>query len=158
MKTVKWLVIAAAAGFLATGELFTFKAHAAEKPAPERRLRGQFLQRAKEKLGLTEEQVTKIKSELKAEKDTLSELLTRLREARVGLREAIQATDANETSIRAASAKVAAVEADLAVERLKLHGRISPILTPEQHEKITDFQTRLDEFLDNRLNHLGERF
>ena len=157
MRTARWLVIAAAAGLLATGGLFTIKAYAAEKPAPERGLRGQFLQRAKEKLGLTDEQVTKIKSELKVEKSTLSDLLSRLHEARVGLREAIQATDANETSVRAASAKVAVVEADLAVERLKLYGRIGPILTPEQREKVMEFQTRLDDLLDNRLNHLGER-
>lgn len=146
-----------AAGVCATSSLFVIKAHAAEKPTSQRAFRGQFLQRAKEKLGLTDEQVTKIRSELKAEKDALSDLISRLHEARVGLLETIQATDATETSVRAASAKVAVVEADLAVERLKLYGRISPILTPEQREKIIEFQTRLDDFLDNRLNHLGEQ-
>ena len=147
-----------AAGLLAAGGLITIKANAAEKPALNRGSRGQFLERAKEKLGLTDEQVTKIKAELKGEKGTLTELLSRLHEARANLREVIQATDATETSVRAASAKVAAVEADLAVERLKLYGRISPILTAEQREKVVEFQSRLDEFLDNRINRLGEHF
>jgi len=158
MKTARWLVITLAAGVLAAGGLFTMEASAAEKPSLQRGVKSQFLQRAKEKLGLTDDQVAKIKTELKAEKDTLSDLLSRLHEARVGLREAIQTADANETSVRASSAKVAAVEADLAVERLKLYGRISPILTTEQREKIMEFQTRLDDFVDNMVNHLGERF
>ena len=85
-------------------------------------------------------------------------LLSQLHEARVGLREAIQAADANETTVRAASAKVASVEADLAVERLKLYGRISPILTAEQRDQVMEFQTKLDDFVDNIIRHLGERF
>jgi Spy/CpxP family protein refolding chaperone len=156
MKISKLLVITLAAG-LGVGGLLVVKAHAVERVAGHRSDRGHLLERAKEKLGLTDEQVAKIKTELKGEKDTLKELVSRLHDARVGLREAIQASDANESSVRSASAKVAAVEADLAVERLKIHGKISPILTPEQLEKIREFQARFDDFLDNAINHLGDR-
>jgi Spy/CpxP family protein refolding chaperone len=157
MKISKWLVIAMASGVFAAGGVFALKARAAEKSAFQRAFRGQFLQRAREKLGLTDEQIAKIKSELNAEKETLTELLSQLHEARVGLRDAIQAADANETTVRAASAKVAAVEADLAVERLKLYGRISPILTTQQRDQIMEFQAKLDDFVDNVISHLGER-
>ncbi len=142
---------------LAAGGLCVFKAHAVERSAAPGRFRGQLLERAKEKLGLTEEQVTKIKAELKDEKGTLRDLISKLHESRVGLRSAIQAPDATEASVRAASAKVAEVEANLAVERLKLYGRISPILTPEQREQVKQFQSRIDDFLDNAISRVSER-
>ena len=41
---------------------------------------------------------------LKADKDTLTSLISRLHEARVGLRNAIQSSDSTEDSVRAASA------------------------------------------------------
>ena len=144
------------AAAIAAGGVCVFKAHALERPAAQGRFRGQLLERAKEKLGLTDEQVTKIKAELKGEKETLHDLISKLHEARVGLRNAIQAGDATETSVRAACAKVAEVEANLAVERLKLYGRISPILTPEQREQVKQFQSRIDDFLDNAINRIGD--
>jgi Spy/CpxP family protein refolding chaperone len=156
MKISKLLVVTLAAG-LGVGGLFVVKAHAVERVLGNRAGHGRLMERAKEKLGLTDEQVTKIKTELKGEKETLKGLISKLHDARVGLREAIQASDANESSVRSASAKVAGVEADLAVERLKIHGKISPILTPEQLEKVREFQARLDDFLYNAINHLGDR-
>ena len=156
MKISKLLVITLAAG-LGVGGLFVVKAHAVERIAGHRSDRGHLLERARENLGLTDEQVAKIKTELKGEKDTLKDLVSKLHDARVGLREAIQTSDANESSVRSASAKVAAVEADLAVERMKIHGKIAPILTPDQLEKVREFQARLDDFLDNAINHLGDR-
>jgi Spy/CpxP family protein refolding chaperone len=156
MKISKLLVITLAAG-LGVGGIFVVKAHAAERVAGNRAGHGRLMERAKEKLGLTDEQVTKIKTELQGEMETLKGLISRLHDARTGLRDAIQASDANESSVRSASAKVAGVEADFAIERLKIYGKISPILTPEQREKVHEFQGRLDDFLDNAINHIGDR-
>lgn len=100
MKISKLLVITLAAG-LGVGGLFVVKAHAAERVEARRAFRGHLLERAKEKLGLSDEQVAKIETELKGEKDTLKDLISKLHDARVGLREAFQASDANESSIRA---------------------------------------------------------
>jgi Spy/CpxP family protein refolding chaperone len=79
-----------------------------------------------------------------------------LHDARKNLREAIQAGDANESSVRAASAKVARAEADLAVERMKVFGQISPVLTGEQRQKISEFAQRADDFADNLIAHIGD--
>ena len=87
-----------AAALLAGGTI-VFKSNAVESPAGQRHFRGQLLERAKEKIGLTDEQVAKIKAELKAEKSTLTGLISAFHEARVGLREAIQAPDATEASV-----------------------------------------------------------
>jgi len=155
MKTLTWFAITLAAAVTAGG-LTSLNAYAADAPA-QRPLRGRLLERAKEKLGLTDDQIAQIKAELAPEKQNLQNLLTRLHEVRVGLRNAIQAPDATEASVRVAAAKVASVEADFAVERLKLHGKISPILTAGQRQKLGQFQARVDEFVDGAINRIGER-
>lgn len=116
-----------------------------------------MLQRAAEKLGLSAEQRAAIKDALLSEKDAIKDLLTRLHEARKGLREAIRAEDATEASVRAAAARVAAVEADLAVLRHKLHKRINPILTPEQREQVAQWEARMDEWIARAVGRIGER-
>jgi len=155
MKTSNCLTATLAAALFA-GAVITFTSHAAKPPAGHRAFHGHLLERAKEKLGLSDEQLAKIKAELGSEKDTLHALISALHTARVGLREAIQAPDANETSVRAASAKVSVAEADLAVERLKLYGKISPILTEEQREEVKVFQGKIDDFFDTAINRIGE--
>ena len=98
MKLSKWLLIAVAAA-LTTGGVIAYEAQAADtgSGAAQRPFRARFLQRAKEKLGLSDDQVAQIKSQLGPEKDTLKSLIGKLHEARVGLRQAIQAPDATET-------------------------------------------------------------
>jgi Spy/CpxP family protein refolding chaperone len=156
MKNTKWLIITLAAAVTAGG-LFVLKTQAAERAGLQRPSRGRLLERAKEELALSDDQVTKIKTELQTEKDSLKSLILKLHEARVTLRQTIQAADATETSVRAASAKAAAVEADLAVARLKLFGKINPILTPDQREKVKHFQSKVDDLIDGAINKIGER-
>ena len=52
---------------------------------------------------------------------------------------------------------MAAVEADLAVEQLKLHGKVSPILTDEQRKVLAEIEARLDDFVTDAIGRLGER-
>jgi periplasmic protein CpxP/Spy len=150
MKTSKWLAVAMAAAVAVGGITVALKARAENGPA-RRAFGGQFLTKAKEKLGLTDEQVNKVKAELLAEKDTLKPLITSLHNTKAGLRETIQKKGVTESDIRAASAKVAAVEADLAVERAKIYGKISPILTADQLSKIDEFQQKMDDFVDGAI-------
>ena len=89
------------------------------------------------------------------EKDVLKPIVDRLHDARKNLRTAIHAGDASESSVRAASAKVAGAEADLAVERMKLYGKIAPVLTDEQRQKIAEFEQQADEFADKVIARIG---
>jgi len=116
---------------------------------------GPLLQRIAKKLDLTGDQKTQIKAVFVADKDPILSLLTRLHDAHKELRTAIQADHATEDSVRAAAAKVAAVEADLAVERLKLHGKIEPLLTADQKLKVTMMEDNLDTFLDGIIARIG---
>lgn len=105
---------------------------------------GRPLQRIFQQLNLTGDQRIQIKAVFADEKDTLRPLVSALREARQDLRAAIRADDANEAAVRAASAKVAAAEADLAVERMKIYGKIAPILTGAQRQQLASLQQRAD--------------
>jgi Spy/CpxP family protein refolding chaperone len=156
MKTSQWLVIAMAAA-VAAGGVTGMKTEAAPGAGPLVQRRGAVLEHVKEKLGLSEEQAARIKAELRAERETIASLLTRLRSARAGLRDTIQQEGATEDTIRAASARVAEVQADIAVERARLHGKISPILTAEQRGRLKEFQQRVDGFLDRVIETIGER-
>jgi Spy/CpxP family protein refolding chaperone len=154
-KSKSLLLLAAAA--LATGGLIIFKTQAAEPSAANQHPHQQWLERARKKLNLTDAQVAQMKTEVEGEIETVKDLVTKFHDARMGLREAIQTSGATEASVRAAAAKVAAVEADLAVERFKLYGKISPILTADQREQVKQFQSKIDDFLDGAINRLGER-
>ena len=155
MKTNKLLTIATAAAIFAGG-LVAIKTFAADGSAPAP-LRQRIFQRIAEKLNLTDDQKAQIKTVLSGERGTLQPLLSRLHDARKNLRAAIRAGDANEATVRAASAQVAEVESDLAVERMKIYGKIAPILTDEQRKKIADLEQSADATADSAIAQLGER-
>jgi Spy/CpxP family protein refolding chaperone len=145
------LIFALAAAVLAGGFTVT-KIFAAENAAPAR---GKILQRIADKLNLSAAQRTQIRSILLDESDNLKQLFGQLHDARTNLREVIRASDTNEAAVRAAAAEVAGVEADLAVERLKLYRQIAPVLTNEQRGKIAAFEQRIDGVVDNAIAQLG---
>ena len=147
-------MVTMAAALILGGVTDTQAAGSAHRPGA---FRGHFIERARERLGLTDEQVTQIRAVLKSEKDSLTTLLERLHDARIGLREAIRAQNATEASVRAASARVAAVQADLAVERLRIFARISPILTDEQRARLAEIEQRMDGLVDTAIGRACER-
>lgn len=77
MKTSTVAIITAAAVLSMSG-LNTLNLRGAERLASERQGRGQMLARIREKLDLTDDQVSQIKAELGAERDTLKNLISRL--------------------------------------------------------------------------------
>lgn len=141
MKTNRILTIALAAVFNLGGWTAT-PSLAADAAATVPPARQRIFQRIADKLNLSGDQRTQIKTALSGEKDTLQPMLARLRDARKNLRAAIQAPGATGASVRSASAQVADVEADLAVERMKIYGKIAPILTDEQRRKMAEWEQR----------------
>lgn len=153
MKTNKWITLTVAAALNLVG-LMTTPSLAADTNAPAH---GRFFQRIAQRLNLTDDQKAQIKAILRSERDTLKPLVSSLHTARENLRAAIRASDANETTVRAASARVAAVEADLAVERMKIYGKIAPILTDEQRQQISEFEQSADDIADRAIARGSDR-
>ena len=149
------LFIAATVGALIIGSaFFVTKLHADE--SGQRFGGGAVLKRVIAQLNFSQEQISKIKTELRSERETIVPLLERLHTARKGLRETIQ-SGADEKMIRAASAKVAEVDADIAVERARLHSKIAPILNDDQIVKIKSFEENADDFAINAIKAIGQR-
>jgi Spy/CpxP family protein refolding chaperone len=148
----RFLALVAAMIFFAGGST-TYQAHAAPTDRPGR---GAILQHAIKQLDLKQEQIDKIKAALRAEKATLVPLIKNWHESRKALREAIHAPGATEATVREAAKKEAAVESDLAVERLKLSVAIMPILTEEQIEKVKQFEGKADEAIIGVLKRISE--
>lgn len=160
MKTWKITTIGLAV-LLTAGGVFVAQSHAAKAGSlasgGSSGFHCLFAQRIAEKLNLNDDQITEIKIVRNQEKDYVLAKLSDLHKARMDMRGVIQQSNGkvDEKAVRAASAKVAAVEADLAVERAKVYAKINPILTPEQHGKVMDFQKRADENIDWFLKNVG---
>lgn len=153
MKANRLLIFAMVAALFAGGMMATLAQDANDTAAAP--ARGRMLQRLAQKLNLTSDQRSQIRAILAADRANLAALLGRLHDARRNLRTAIHAADANETTVRAAAAVVAGAEADLAVERMKLYGKIAPILTDEQRRKIADLEQPADNFADSAVARPG---
>jgi Spy/CpxP family protein refolding chaperone len=111
-------------------------------------------------LDLTEAQRDQVRTIAEARRAATEPLLERARTARQALQSAIQTQPVDEAAIRARSADVATVEADLAVSRAQLQAEILGILTSEQKAELAERRERLDERaeqLQERREQLRER-
>jgi Spy/CpxP family protein refolding chaperone len=156
MKTLKHLALTAAIA-LAIGGAFAVNLHAAQFASTEGAPGVKLRERVKEQLHLSEDQLAKIKTELKVEKSNITTLLTRLHDAHAQLRAEIRKSDATEASVREVAAKVSGVESDLAVERMKLYGKISPILTADQRAKLAQLEAGIDQFIERIISRIDSK-
>ena len=86
-------------------------------------------------LGLTDAQREQVKGIFESHKDEFQAIGERMKTARQAQQAAIETAPLDEATIRAKSADIAAVEADAAVLRAKVHAAVFQVLTPEQQEK-----------------------
>lgn len=143
------------AAVLGAGGWFAVNVHA--QTTSPRRAPGALLQRAKERLGLTDDQAAQIRAVLKEDRQTLANLARALHEGHIKLRAAIQKDDATEADLRAAAADLAKAQADMAVERHRLFGKIKPILTADQLDQLAAMQERLDDMVDGMIGALADK-
>lgn len=104
--------------------------------------------KAKAKLGLTNDQIARIKAELRPEKTALITGVLKVNDAKVALREAVERSGVTEAELRAAAAAIGAAEGDLAVLKAKLYARVSPLFTAEQLAKIQAGKQKKDDMVD----------
>ena len=84
------------------------------------------------KLGLTDAQKTKVKAIFQDNKDVMKPLFDSLRTERGTLQTLLHADTVDEAAIRSQTAKIAAIGADLNVNRAKMGVQFRAILIPEQ--------------------------
>jgi protein CpxP len=96
-------------------------------------------------LGLTDDQRQQIRTAVTSHRDEFRALMERGRQARDAQRAAIEAMPVNEQAVRAAAAQVAAVEADTAVLRARVHEQVFSVLTPDQQAKAQAMKAERDQ-------------
>jgi periplasmic protein CpxP/Spy len=97
---------------------------------------------ALERLGLSESQQAQVKAVIQSHDSELKGLHDRAFAARQALQASVMADSVDENTIRAKSADVAAVEADLAVIQARVRAEVFQLLTPEQRTKAKEMPPR----------------
>ena len=105
---------------------------------------GRHFKRMATELGLSAQQQQDIKAVFQKERHQLQPLMKQLMVERRALRTLIHADTVDEAAIRAQSAKAAAIQADLAVQRALTGQQVRKLLTPEQAQKLKDFQAKME--------------
>jgi Spy/CpxP family protein refolding chaperone len=101
-------------------------------------------------LGLTDDQRQQIRAAASAHRDEFKSVFERVRTARQAQQAAIEQVPLNEPQIRAASAELAAAEADAAVLRARVHEQVFSLLTPEQQTKAKSLAAERRQFRAQR--------
>jgi len=93
-------------------------------------------------LDLSDAQKQQVRAIMQRHREQSRATMERVQEAMQAQRTAINAVPVNEAAVRQASAALAAVQADAAVEQARLHADIFSILTVEQQEKAKQLEAQ----------------
>jgi protein CpxP len=110
------------------------------------------------KLALSDQQKAQMKEVFKKNQPQVKPIFSKLIAEKREMRTLIQSGSADEATIRAQAAKVAGVEADLAVQRAQMVKQFRAILNPAQIEKFKAIQKEKDARFDKFREHMNERF
>jgi protein CpxP len=105
-------------------------------------------------LDLTDAQRDQVKAIFDSHKDEFQAIGERLKTARQAQAAAVETQPLDEAAIRAKATDLAAVQADAAVLRAKVHAAVSQVLTPEQQEKAKALKAEREQ----RRAQMRERF
>lgn len=104
--------------------------------------RHQRMMQALDTVGATDAQKQQIRSIVQESRPAMQPLRQQLMQERKALRDVMQTSPVNEPAIRAQSARVAQIQADLAVQRAQMGDRIRAVLTPDQVGKLKDLRAQ----------------
>ena len=109
-------------------------------------------------LNLTDAQRDQVKSVMQSHRNDLKTLGDRTFEAHRALEAVISADTIDEAAIRARSADLATVEADMAVMRAQVRAEVWQILTPEQQQQARTLQAEMQQRMEQgRQQHQGKQ-
>jgi len=111
---------------------------------------GRHFKKMATELGLSAQQQQDVKAVFAKNRPLAEPLMKQLKAEHRALRTVVQTDAVDDAAIRAQSAKLAAVEADLAVQRAHVGQQIRAILTPEQLQTFKGLQVDRDKGMDDR--------
>ena len=89
-------------------------------------------------------------------RQAMQPVMQRLQQAMMAERSAVEAVPVNEAAVRGAAQDVAAAQADLAVDRARLHNDIFSILTVEQQTKAKQLEAQAQARATERRQRAGK--
>jgi protein CpxP len=152
-RNTKIIAITASIAAAAMTGFSTYVAHAGTTEATP--AKGRFAAKLAQ-LGVTGAQRAQVKDILRKYQPTVGPMVRHLVDARRALRDTIRAGTVDESAIRAQAAKVASLEADLAVQRAHVSHDIRGVLTPEQIETLQEMQVDTDARIDAGLSRIAK--
>ena len=93
-------------------------------------------------LNLSDAQKQQVQSIMQQHRQQAQRVMQRLEQAMQAQRAAVNQVPVNEAAVRQAAAALAAIEADVAVDRARLHADIFNVLTVEQQEKAKQLEAQ----------------
>lgn len=133
-------IVAAVAATLGLAAI-TASAHMGNEGQPPA---GHHFKKMTKELNLTSQQQDSIKAIFEKNRPQVKAQMQQMKSERQALHALIQADTIDDAAIRAQSAKVAAIQADLAVQRAHSSQEIRALLTPEQVQKFKTLQAKRD--------------
>ncbi len=115
---------------------------------------GVLLGRIGDRIGLTDGQRSEISGILAAHRDTFVALANNEAEARRALRTAIRQPAVDEAAVRAASAAVAPLDRELALERAATFSEVAAVLTPDQLAHLQELREAIATAIRTRIEAL----
>lgn len=115
------------------------------------------LGRGLRELNLTDAQREQMRGVAEAHAAEFKDIGDRLRTAHQGLQALITADTVDEAAIRSKSADIAAVQADAAVLRARVHQEVFSLLTAEQQAKARELRAQAETRMKERAERLQER-
>ena len=107
-------------------------------------------------LNISDAQRAAARTTLKAHAPTMMPLVRKLVTERRALHDLVRADQPDEAAIRAQSARVASIQAELAVQFSRLAVDLRKIATPEQLAKVREFEKTIRERVDRGLDKASE--
>jgi protein CpxP len=114
------------------------------------------VQRIERRLSITQGQREQVKAILKQEQPHLQQLRQVLLNEHSEIAAASQGGDFNAAAVQAVASKYASANADALVEHARLRSELFAVLTPQQQQRLLRLRARLDAFLSEGLQTLGD--
>jgi protein CpxP len=108
-------------------------------------------------LDLTEEQRAQVRQVMESHRDELRAIGEKLRAAHRAQADAATAAQFDEQAVRTKAAELAAISADAAVLRARVHSEVFAVLTPEQQAKAAELKAQREARVQQRREQARER-
>jgi protein CpxP len=103
-----------------------------------------------QRLDLTDAQKEQVKSIVESHRDEIRALNDKAMKAHEALDAAINAAAFDEGTVRTKAADVAAIDAEMAVIRARVHNDVYQLLTPDQQKQLAGIQAEMQQRMEQR--------